>query len=104
VQFVHLHGGASRQNRDITVLTKTEAIVSKHVFNSRHRHGLHRLTNHFLIMLTSIPELLLWSLIDLLTFRQVPALSVRSSMLRRITAYYARALGNKSWRSAQLDL
>lgn len=102
-QFVHLHGGASRQNRGITVLTKTEAIISKHVFNSRHRRGLHGITNHLLIVLTSVPELIFWTLIDLLTLRRVPALSVRSSMLKRISAYYAGALGKRSWRSPQLE-
>lgn len=43
VTFMHLHGGASRQNFDITVRTKTEAIISRHLFNHRNRSGLHGL-------------------------------------------------------------
>lgn len=103
VTFVHLHGGASRQNRAVTVKTKSEAIVSRHFFNHRNRKGLHRLFNHFLIFLAAVPELLIWSAIDLLTFRQIGVLSIRSGMLKYVLGYYARVMRSGDWRSPQLQ-
>ena len=102
VTFLHHHGGASRQNRDITVLTKTEAIISKHVFNHRHRKGLQRLTNHCLILLANLPELFFWTVLDALTFRRFNVLSIRRSMLRQLLAHYARVLRTRDWRSSRI--
>lgn len=99
VTFLHHHGGASRQNREITVLTKTEAIISKHVFNSRHRRGLLRVCNHLLIFLTNVPELLFWTLLDAVTLRRFKALSIRRSMLKQLLAHYFKALKTGDWRS-----
>ncbi len=102
VTFLHHHGGASRQNRDTTVLTKTEAIISKHVFNHRHRKGLQRLANHCLILLANLPELFFWTALDALTFRRFKVLSIRRSMLRQLLAHYARVLRTRDWRSSRI--
>jgi GT2 family glycosyltransferase len=99
VTFLHHHGGASRQNQEITVLTKTEAIISKHVFNQRHRHGVMRLTNHALIILATLPELFFWALLDLLTFRQFKVLSIRRKMLVQLVSHYKSVFRTRDWRS-----
>ena len=101
VTFLHHHGGASRQNRQITVLTKTEAIISKHVFNNRHRKGLLRFSNHLLIFLANVPELVFWTLLDALSLRRFKALSIRRSMLKQLLAYYYKVLKTRDWRSRQ---
>ena len=103
VTFVHLHGGASRQNRDMTVLTKSEAIISKHVFNNRHRSGIQRVLNHMFIALSAVPELFLWSVLNLLTLRRINTLTIRSSMLHRIVSHYLHVLRSGDWRSRQVN-
>lgn len=102
VTFRHLHGGASRQNRAVTVLTKSEAIISRHLFNQRNRSGARRAFNHLFILLAAVPELMLWSALDWLTLRRFEALSIRSSMLARIVAHYRKVLRTGDWRSAQM--
>ena len=103
VTFVHLHGGASRQTPEITVNTKTEAIISRHLFNQRNRSGMHRAANHLFIMLAAVPELIIWSVIDLLTFRRIEVLSIRSSMLRQMLSHYRRVVGTGDWRSSKIS-
>ncbi len=103
VRFVHLHGGASRQNREITVLTKCEAIISKHVFNHRHRTGIQRALNHLFISLSAVPELMLWSVLNLLTLHRINALTIRSSMLLRILGHYLHVFHRGDWRSRQIN-
>jgi GT2 family glycosyltransferase len=101
--FVHLHGGASRQNFEITVRTKTEAIISRHLFNHRNRRGLLRATNHLVIMLAAVPELIVWAAIDLLTLGNFRALRVRRGMLLQVLAHYYRVMRTGDWRSAQME-
>jgi len=102
VTFLHHHGGASRQNKEITALAKTEAIISKHVFNHRNRRGLLRFSNHALIILANVPELCFWTLLDLLTLHRLKALSIRRTMLGLLFSHYARVLRTRDWRSPRI--
>ena len=103
VTFLHHHGGASRQNRQITVITKTEAIISKHLFNHRHRKGFQRVINHCLIVLANVPELCFWALLDVLTFRRFKVLSIRTSMLRKLMVHYGKVFRSGDWRSSRIQ-
>jgi GT2 family glycosyltransferase len=104
VTFLHHHGGASRQTREITALTKTEAIISKHVFNHRHRRGWRKVLNHSLIMLANIPELAFWSLLDNLTFRRFRVLTVRRNMFIQLLSHYGKVRRSGSWCSARTEV
>jgi GT2 family glycosyltransferase len=103
VSFVHLHGGASRQSRGVTVKTKAETIISRHFFNHRNYRGFHRLLNHCFILLAALPELMIWSLVDLLTLRRIDVLSIRSEMLKYLLGYYSNVMRSGDWRSPQLS-
>ena len=110
VQVLHAHGGSSRINVSVKALTKLEVIISKHVYAENHFKGNRRALGHLVIALLRLPGLALAALVDLLTFRRVPALRVRSRMLAGLLDYYRgvrrsglwfspRALANKAAQS-----
>ena len=99
VEVVHAHGGSSRLNIDVKAMTKTEVIISKHVYMHRHMKGVRRFAAHLMIVLTRLTPLLLFAALDLLTLGRVPSLRVRSKMLGRLASYYAGRLTSGSWLS-----
>ena len=99
VEVIHAHGGSSRLNVAVKSMTKLEVIISKHVYTGRHTAGLERWLTHALIIVLRLPMLIVASILDLLTLRQVPALRVRSRMFTGLLRYYAGVLRNGSWLS-----
>ena len=99
VEVVHAHGGSSRLNVEVKALTKSEVIISKHVYMHRHMRGLRRIAAHLMIMTTRMTPLVLYSICDLLTLGRIPALRVRSKMLARLAKYYGRRVTGGSWLS-----
>lgn len=99
VEVIHAHGGSSRLNVAVKSMTKLEVIISKHVYTRNHTCGLARWLTHTLIMLLRLPGLLIAGLLDLLTFRQIPTLRVRSGMLVGLLRYYAGVMDSGSWLS-----
>ncbi|MFQ5609861.1 MAG: glycosyltransferase, partial [Woeseiaceae bacterium] len=99
VEVVHAHGGSSRLNVDVKALTKSEVIISKHVYVHRHMKGLQRIAAHLMIMVTRIPPLFLYWLLDLVTLGRLPPLRVRSKILGQLATYYAGRLTSGSWLS-----
>ena len=99
VEVVHAHGGSSRLNVEVRALTKTEVIISKHVYMHRHMKGVRRIAAHLMIMLTRLPPLILFALLDLLTLGRIPPLRVRSKMLGKLASYYVGRLNSGSWLS-----
>lgn len=104
VRMIHHHGGASRQNFSISVLTRTEAIISKHLFVHLNYRGLNRAINHLCVLLAVVPKLIVFSLLDLLTLRRSTMLKTRSSVLLGLFRHYGYALRNRTWCSRQLEL
>lgn len=102
VRVTHYHGGASRQNFSISVLTRTEAAISKHLFVHLNYRGLNRVVNHFCVFLAVVPKLLIYSLLDLLTLRRSETLRTRSGVLFGLFGHYGRVLRRKNWRSSQV--
>ncbi|MDX1489428.1 MAG: hypothetical protein R3268_14555, partial [Acidiferrobacterales bacterium] len=99
VEVVHAHGGSSKLNVEVRAMTKTEVVISKHVYMHRHMRGMRRVAAHAMIMITRLPPLLLYSLLDLLVLGRAPALRVRSKMLARLARYYLRRIKTGSWLS-----
>jgi GT2 family glycosyltransferase len=99
VQVIHAHGGSSRINVAVKSMTKLEVIISKHVYTAQHTTGLECRLTHTLIILLRLPILVVASILDLITLRQIPALRVRSSMLTGLLQYYSGVVRNGSWLS-----
>jgi GT2 family glycosyltransferase len=99
VEFVHAHGAASRRDEQTTALTKSETVISKHVYIAGHFEGLRARSFHTLVAVKTLPGLALGALLDRLTLGRVPALCVRSRMLRILAPYYLRSLRGGGWLS-----
>jgi GT2 family glycosyltransferase len=99
VQVIHAHGGSSRLNVAVKSMTKLEVIISKHVYTQHHTRGLTRFATHKLIVLLRLPMLVVASVLDLLTLRQIPTLQVRSLMLAGLLRYYSGVIRPGSWLS-----
>ena len=97
VEFVHLHGGASRQNPETTALTKSEVVKSKHVYVERHFAGTTRVTFHAVVALRRLVGLLPFALLDLLTLRRIPSIRARSRMLGILLRYHLQAIRGGCW-------
>ena len=82
VVVVHAHGGSSRINVAVKSMTKLEVIISKHVYTSKHASAPSRALTHLMIALLRLPALIAAWALDLLTLRRIPALRVRSNMLK----------------------
>jgi GT2 family glycosyltransferase len=99
VEVFHAHGGSSRINVDVKSMTKLEVIISKNVYIHNHLDGVRRWAAHAMIALVRLPGLLLATLLDLVTLRQIPSLRVRSRMLYGLLGYYWRVARTGSWLS-----
>ena len=98
-QFTHLHGGASRRNPEVTLITKSEVMISAHVYIRRHFKGVHQLANHVIVGLRNLVPLLVGGLANLLTLGQVPSIHLRGRLLGALLGYYARVATSGNWLS-----
>ena len=86
-------------NVEVKSMTKLEVIISKHVYTANHTHGLQRWVTHALIVLLRLPMLIVAAALDLLTFRRIPTLRVRSKMLAGLARYYLGVMDTGEWLS-----
>ena len=98
-QFTHLHGGASRRDPEVTLITKSEVMISAHVYIRRHFRGIHQLANHVIVGLRNLVPLLVGGLANLLTLGQVSSLRLRGRLLSALLRYYARVMTTGNWLS-----
>jgi hypothetical protein len=98
VSMVHFHGGSSRQNSSTAVLTKTEVVISFHVYLSKHFKGFLSGFLHFMIILNILVIKLIPALLGLLFFF-VTKLNIISRVYIQLIAYYYSAIVNRTWLS-----
>jgi GT2 family glycosyltransferase len=92
----HKHGGASRINIKTKALTKTEVIISKHVYISNHFCFIEKIILHFLLITGTLLEKTLLSIMSLALFF-IPKLKVNRLILLKMVSYYFNALLNQTW-------
>ena len=92
----HQHGGASRLNVKTKALTKTEVIISKHVYIDNQFYGGTRLFLQSLLILGVISEKIVLSFLSLFLFF-IPKMKVNALILKNITVYYFNALKKQTW-------
>jgi GT2 family glycosyltransferase len=97
-EILHCHGGSSRINRYTSSITKSEVLVSKHIFIQKHFKGLTAFIIHTWLALINIVSLTIKSVAGLLFFF-VPKLSVAPFILHHLLRYYASVLVNGRWTS-----
>jgi GT2 family glycosyltransferase len=64
----HTHGGSSRLNKEITVMTKTEVNISRHVYIAKHERKEHAFYMHLILILNNLVLGLLPALLGMIFF------------------------------------
>jgi hypothetical protein len=92
----HQHGGASRINVTTKALTKTEVIISKHVYINSQFSFLTKVYLHCKLTIGILLEKTVLSILSLFLFF-IPKLKVNRLILKNLLHYYFNALINLTW-------
>jgi len=98
VGIEHNHGGASRINRHITVLTKTEVEISRHVYISKHESGIRAGYMHAFLIINNLIIGLIPALPGILLFF-VPGLATNSKIYFQLLRHYSNVIRSGKWLS-----
>ena len=94
----HQHGGASRINVKTKALTKTEVIISKHVFINNQFSTSKRVVLNVLLIIGILIEKSFLAFISLFLFF-IPKLKVNRLIIQNLLIYYYNAFKNRTWLS-----
>lgn len=94
----HIHGGASRINVQTEALTKTEVMISKHVYVAKHFSKASALFAHKLLIFNNLLSAIVLGIIGIPLFF-VPKIRVQTLIMFRLIAYYVKAILRRTWRS-----
>lgn len=94
----HKHGGASRINIKTKALTKTEVIISRHVYVKNHFSISQQIIIQSMLIVNVLSGKLVLSLLSLFLFF-IPKLKVNQLMLKNLIVYYLNAIKTKKWTS-----
>lgn len=97
-QIIHNHGGASRSNAKTSALTKSEVIISKHVYINAHFKKFNKILAHMMLIGFGMVVKLAFAIFGLLFFFQ-PKLKVQLLLFLNLSKYYFNALFKGSWLS-----
>tara|TARA_R110001599_G_scaffold84265_9_gene227115 strand:+ start:11616 stop:13379 length:1764 start_codon:yes stop_codon:yes gene_type:complete len=98
VNIIHNHGGASRINIKTSKITKSEVLISKHVYIRNHFKGLTRfLLLCLLVFMSSISKILL-AVIGICFFF-IPKLKLNLYLFIELIKYYSHSLKKGTWLS-----
>lgn len=103
ISILHKHGGASRININTKALTKTEVLISQHVFFNEHFKGFQQFIIQFLLVCSLLVEKTLMLIMGLIFFF-VPKLKVNILIFKNLISYYFSALANKTWTSPRATI
>lgn len=106
IELEHRHGSASRRDVPTSALTRSEVIISRHLYARRHLSPTHQLLYHVLLILSRFVPLLIPALLHRMLPTVPAAIRVRALMFRHLAAHYHRIVLGQSWlspRSANFD-
>lgn len=98
VNIVHEHGGASRINVETSALTKTEVIISQHVYIQNNFSYIQKIPSHILLIMNTIVFKGIFGILGLFLFF-LPKAKVQTLILRNCFIYYFSVLKNFTWLS-----
>ena len=96
ISIQHHHGGSSRINIHSTALTKTEVLISKHVYTEKHFTSADRIFSHSFLVINNLVTGLIAALAGLILFF-LPGFFVRTHIFIRLAGYYSGALKRRTW-------
>lgn len=98
-ELIHNHGGASRINLATSSITKTQVLISKHVYIDNHFTGLEKYLSHLLLILNNLLFKTLLSLLGLFFFF-LRKLRLEQLIFIKLIKYYVGAMRNRTWLSS----
>ena len=98
VTLTHAHGGASRENPETAALTRSEVVVSRHFYASRHLGSAHAAAYHLALAVTRFVPAALAAVAAAIGLGSLRAIDVRSRMARHLARYYLE-VPSSGWRS-----
>ena len=98
VNIIHNHGGASRINIKTSKITKSEVLISKHVYIRNHFKSLTRFLLMSLLVLMSLISKMLLAIIGICFFF-VPKLKLNLYLFLELIQYYNHSLKKGTWLS-----
>ena len=96
----HMHGGSSRLNLEVTVLTKTEVHISRHLYISKHENEGKAFSMHLILILNSMLFGAIPALLGALLFFIRP-LQVYRRIYIRLVEYYFNVISSGRWISVK---
>lgn len=96
--IIHNHGGATRLNLKTAATTKTEVLISKHVYVQNNFKGFDKTIGQILLVIQNIFTILIFAIIGLIFFF-IPKLKLNFFLFKNILIYYLSSFKNKSWLS-----
>jgi len=98
VNIIHNHGGASRINIKTSTITKTEVLISKHVYINNHFKGGKRFFLLVLVVLNNVIAKTVLAVIGICFFF-IPKLKLGVYLFYELISYYFQSLRKGSWLS-----
>lgn len=95
----HNHGGSSRINLETKALTKTETIISKHVYIKNSFSGFYEFILHAILIIENLFMVIIILSLSLLTFFSVRKIKLYRKIYIGTIVYYVDALRRQSWLS-----
>lgn len=95
----HRHGGSSRINLATTALTKSEVVISKHVYANKNFKPAHALVHHVILFVFRFLPCLLARLVSLLLPKPPKFIKISTLKFSIIGEFYRNGLTGKGWQS-----
>ena len=96
IKIQHNHGGSSRINLKTATLTKTEVIISSHIYIAKHKSGISRFLVLSYLVLINIVFGAPMALLGMIFFFS-PEVFIKARIYFRLIAYYVGAIVRLSW-------
>jgi GT2 family glycosyltransferase len=96
VSIIHHHGGSSRGDLKTASITKSEVLVSKHLYISKHTFGLKKVSIQTLLVINHIVWLFLAAAAGLILFF-IPKLLQFLFLFSNLIVYYSGCLIKRTW-------
>lgn len=98
--ILHEHGGSSRNDFETEHISKTEVIISKHVYISNNFSALTKVPAHLFLIEFILLEKTILSLFSIFLFFNLK-LKANRYILKNLCSYYFNAMRKQTWLSKQ---
>lgn len=96
----HEHGGSSRINFETECISKTEVIISKHVYIQNNFLGVNTPLSHFFLIIGMLLEKIILSSFSFIFFYNLK-LKTNRFILKNLCSYYYNAIKEQTWLSTR---